>query len=55
VSTGNRRKFSHSGEHDCVEVAIDSMVGVHDTKCRAGGTLSLPANGHSAFRGAVKK
>jgi hypothetical protein len=55
VNTDTRRKSSHSGEHDRVEVAIDSMVGVRDTKNRAVGTLTLPADGWAAFLGAVKK
>ena len=32
MSTDTRRESSHSGEHDRVEVAIDSMVDVRDTK-----------------------
>jgi hypothetical protein len=45
------RKSSYSGtETECVEVSMtQSVVGVRDTKDRAGGTLSLSASAWTAL------
>jgi hypothetical protein len=43
------RKSPHSGDHSsCVEVAVGPVVGVRDTKDRAGGQLSVSARAWSA-------
>jgi hypothetical protein len=49
------RKSSHSGEENCVEVAVGSLVKVRDTKDRSGGMIVLSATSWSVFLMEVKK
>lgn len=43
------RKSSHSGEHECVEVRVDRLPQIRDTKDRAGGTLSVTTRSWEAL------
>ncbi|WP_344418026.1 DUF397 domain-containing protein [Amycolatopsis minnesotensis] len=44
------RTSSHSGEQgDCVEVKLDTIIGVRDTKDRTGGDLTLRPSTWNAF------
>jgi hypothetical protein len=50
------RKSSYSGDQtNCVEIALGSVVGVRDTKDRAGGVLTVPAGSWSVFLRQVQK
>jgi hypothetical protein len=56
LNIGAWRKSSRSGDQDhCVEVAAGSLVGVRDTKDRAGGMIVLSATSWSVFLMEVKK
>jgi uncharacterized protein DUF397 len=43
------RKSSYSGEYECVEVRLDRLSEVRDSKDRAGGTLSVTTRSWDAF------
>jgi hypothetical protein len=43
------RKSSYSGEYECVEVRLDRLSEVRDSKDRAGGTLSVTTRSWEAF------
>jgi hypothetical protein len=48
-------KSSYSANTDsCVEVAVDTTVGIRDTKDRHGGQLAVPVAAWSVFTDAVK-
>jgi uncharacterized protein DUF397 len=47
------RKSSHSGEHECVEVWLDRVSQIRDTKDRAGGTLSVTTRSWKALLAGV--
>ena len=51
----NWRKSSHSGQEDCVEISLGAVVGVRDTKDRAGGELTVSAGSWSVFVTEVQK
>ncbi|MDT7729620.1 MAG: hypothetical protein QOI21_6196 [Actinomycetota bacterium] len=51
----NWRKSSHSGQEDCIEIALGSVVGVRDTKDRAGGVLTVSSGSWSVFLLEVQK
>lgn len=55
VGTDKWRKSSRSQpSENCVEVATGELVGIRDTKDRAGGQLAVTGSQWSAFIAAVK-
>jgi len=49
------RKASYSGQgQDCVEVRLDVVVGVRDTKAREAGKLDVPGEAWRALLAAVR-
>ncbi|WP_326564957.1 DUF397 domain-containing protein [Amycolatopsis rhabdoformis] len=53
ASVGEWRKSTFSGQgQDCVEVKIDRVIGVRDTKDRAGGELAVAG---AAWRALTEK
>jgi hypothetical protein len=50
------RKSSYSGDQtNCIEIALGSVVGVRDTKDRAGGVLTVSSGSWSVFLLEVQK
>jgi hypothetical protein len=43
------RKSSYSGEHECVEVRLDRLSQIRDSKDRAGGALTVTTRSWDAF------